>query len=137
MQSICTLHWGRKKVKFQPQIAICSFSINRIFNQAQYFGIAIYDRGFNLNIRIAKKSQQPADQLAMPGIFGQVPWFHHVIIISKVVVRALGDITEDGVKSIKLLYICCKTARIGVRFALSLLRKARIGVRFALSLLRI
>ena len=29
------------------------------------------------------------------------------------VVRALGDITEDGVKSIKLLYICCKTARIG------------------------
>ena len=60
-----------------------------------------------------KKSQQPADQLEMPGIFGQVPWFHHVIMISKVVVRALGDITEDGVKSIKLLYICCKTARIG------------------------
>lgn len=29
------------------------------------------------------KSQQPADQLEMPGIFGQVPWFHHVIIISK------------------------------------------------------
>lgn len=30
-----------------------------------------------------EKSQQPADQLEMPGIFGQVPWFHHVIIISK------------------------------------------------------
>lgn len=30
-----------------------------------------------------KKSQQPADQLEMPGIFGRVPWFHHVIIISK------------------------------------------------------
>ena len=29
------------------------------------------------------KSQQPADQLEMPDIFGQVPWFHHVIIISK------------------------------------------------------
>lgn len=29
------------------------------------------------------KSQQPADPLEMPGIFGQVPWFHHVIIISK------------------------------------------------------
>lgn len=30
-----------------------------------------------------EKSQQPADQLEMPGIFGKVPWFHHVIIISK------------------------------------------------------
>ena len=30
-----------------------------------------------------KKSQQSADQLEMPDIFGQVPWFHHVIIISK------------------------------------------------------
>lgn len=29
------------------------------------------------------KSQQPADQFEMPDIFGQVPWFHHVIIISK------------------------------------------------------
>ncbi len=28
-------------------------------------------------------SQQVADQLEMPKIFGQVPWFHHVLIISK------------------------------------------------------
>ncbi len=28
-------------------------------------------------------SQQAADQLEMPKIFGQVPWFHHVLIISK------------------------------------------------------
>ncbi len=30
-----------------------------------------------------EKSQQPADLLEMPKIFGQVPWFHHVHIISK------------------------------------------------------
>jgi len=30
-----------------------------------------------------EKSQQPADQLEMPKIFGQIPWFHHVHIISK------------------------------------------------------
>lgn len=30
-----------------------------------------------------EKSQQTADQLEMPKIFGQVPWFHHVHIISK------------------------------------------------------
>ncbi|MBD5397300.1 DUF1016 domain-containing protein [bacterium] len=30
-----------------------------------------------------EKSQQPTDQLEMPEIFGHVPWFHHVHIISK------------------------------------------------------
>jgi len=34
-------------------------------------------------IEVEEKSQQVADFLEMPGIFGQVPWFHHVHIISK------------------------------------------------------
>ncbi len=29
-------------------------------------------------------SQQPAGQLEMPNLFGRVPWFHHILIISKV-----------------------------------------------------
>lgn len=28
-------------------------------------------------------SQQPAGQLEMPNLFGRVPWFHHILIISK------------------------------------------------------
>ena len=31
----------------------------------------------------AANNQQPIDQLEMPGIFGRIPWFHHVQIISK------------------------------------------------------
>jgi len=34
-------------------------------------------------IDILKKGQQPAGQLEMPEIFGRIPWFHHVQIISK------------------------------------------------------
>ena len=34
-------------------------------------------------IVILKKGQQPAGQLEMPEIFGRIPWFHHVQIISK------------------------------------------------------
>ena len=30
-----------------------------------------------------EKGQQAADQLEMPDIFGRIPWFHHVLIISK------------------------------------------------------
>ncbi|MDO5447033.1 MAG: PDDEXK nuclease domain-containing protein [Prevotellaceae bacterium] len=28
-------------------------------------------------------SQQPADQIEMPSLFGKVPWFHHVLIFTK------------------------------------------------------
>lgn len=34
-------------------------------------------------IETLKKGQQPAGQLEMPEIFGRIPWFHHVQIISK------------------------------------------------------
>ena len=34
-------------------------------------------------IETLKKGQQPAGQLEMPEIFGKIPWFHHVQIISK------------------------------------------------------
>ena len=34
-------------------------------------------------IEILKKGQQAAGQLEMPEIFGRIPWFHHVQIISK------------------------------------------------------
>ena len=51
------------RTKSQSENTGFTDGLHCIFNQAQYFGIAIYDRGFNLNIRIAKKSQQPADQL--------------------------------------------------------------------------
>jgi len=48
-----------------------------------------------------EKSQQPADQLEMPGIFGQVPWFHHVIIFSKAqsideALFYIGKVTSEG-----------------------------------------
>ena len=34
-------------------------------------------------MKMEEKSQQAADLLEMPETFGQVPWFHHVLIISK------------------------------------------------------
>lgn len=45
--------------------------------------------------------QQPADQLEMPGIFGRIPWFHHVLIISKCqtldeAIFYIDKVTEEG-----------------------------------------
>ncbi len=48
-----------------------------------------------------QKSQQPADQLEMPDIFGRIPWFHHVLIISKCqtldeAIFYINKVTEEG-----------------------------------------
>ena len=45
--------------------------------------------------------QQPADQLEMPDIFGRIPWFHHVLIISKCqtldeAIFYINKVTEEG-----------------------------------------
>ena len=33
-------------------------------------------------INVTEKGQQDADQLEMPEVFGQIPWYHHIRIIS-------------------------------------------------------
>lgn len=48
-----------------------------------------------------QKSQQPADQLEMPDIFSRIPWFHHVLIISKCqtldeAIFYINKVTEEG-----------------------------------------
>lgn len=48
-----------------------------------------------------QKSQQPADQLEMPDVFGRIPWFHHVLIISKCqtldeAIFYINKVTEEG-----------------------------------------
>ena len=47
------------------------------------------------------KCQQAADQLEMPEIFGRIPWFHHVLIISKCqtldeAIFYINKVTEEG-----------------------------------------
>lgn len=48
-----------------------------------------------------EKCQQAADQLEMPEIFGRIPWFHHVLIISKCqtldeAIFYINKVTEEG-----------------------------------------
>ena len=48
-----------------------------------------------------EKGQQSADQLEMPDIFGRIPWFHHVLIISKCqtldkAIFYINKVTEEG-----------------------------------------
>ena len=48
-----------------------------------------------------EKGQQAADQLEMPDIFGRIPWFHHVLIISKCqtldeAIFYINKVTEEG-----------------------------------------
>ena len=48
-----------------------------------------------------EKGQQAADQLEMPEIFGRIPWFHHVLIISKCqtldeAIFYINKVTEEG-----------------------------------------
>ena len=48
-----------------------------------------------------EKCQQAADQLEMPEIFGGIPWFHHVLIISKCqtldeAIFYINKVTEEG-----------------------------------------
>ncbi|MBO6025024.1 MAG: DUF1016 family protein [Bacteroidales bacterium] len=52
-------------------------------------------------IEDCKKGQQAADQLEMPDIFGRIPWFHHVLIISKCktldeAIFYINKVTEEG-----------------------------------------
>ena len=41
------------------------------------------ERITNRQRSIDENRQQPADELEMPELFGEIPWFHHVEIISK------------------------------------------------------
>lgn len=50
------------------------FSYSNIKYMKQWY--LFYNKGVKL-------SQQPAGELEMPEMFGQVPWFHHVLIFSK------------------------------------------------------
>ena len=48
-----------------------------------------------------EKCQQAADQLEMPETFGRIPWFHHVLIISKCqtldeAIFYINKVTEEG-----------------------------------------
>lgn len=48
-----------------------------------------------------EKCQQASDQLEMPEIFGRIPWFHHVLIISKCqtldeAIFYINKVTEEG-----------------------------------------
>ena len=48
-----------------------------------------------------EKGQQAVDQLEMPDIFGRIPWFHHVLIISKCqtldeAIFYINKVTEEG-----------------------------------------
>lgn len=48
-----------------------------------YSNIKYIKRWYSFYYERFAKSQQAADQLEMPQFFGQVPWFHHVHIISR------------------------------------------------------
>lgn len=61
---------------------ITGFSLTNVKYMKRWY-LFYNERDVKSQRPVDQKSQQPADQLEMPGIFGQVPWFHHVIIISK------------------------------------------------------
>lgn len=89
---------------YNERVANCQRLVDEIRQQPADEISAVQSDELDVVIRqqpADEKGQQSADQLEMPDIFGRIPWFHHVLIISKCqtldeAIFYINKVTEEG-----------------------------------------
>ena len=89
---------------YNERVANCQRLVDEIRQQPADEISAVQSDELDVVIRqqpADEKGQQSADQLEMPDIFGRIPWFHHVLIISKCqtldeAIFYIDKVTEEG-----------------------------------------